>query len=93
MNGLIQHKNIILKVAILILFFQTILFANTGSICQNSYSSSELISKATLLQNTGNSENIEISLDSFGSMSMIIMLILTSLVGTFFVKDEFPKVF
>jgi len=90
MNGLVKHKNIILKVAMLILFFQTILFADTGSICNNSYSSSELISKATLLQTTGGSENIEISLDSFGSMSVIIMLVLTSLIGTFFVRDEFP---
>jgi len=93
MNGLIQHKNIILKIAILILFFQTILLADITSISESSYTNSELINERTALKSIGSSEEVEVSLDSFGGMSVMIVLILTSLLGAFFVRDEFPSAF
>lgn len=33
-------------------------------------------------------ESIEISLDSFSSIGIVIMIILSSLLGAFFMKDE-----
>ena len=81
----------ILKIVSLVLFFHTALFADTSynedSYIKSVYSSEhQNISTPTTLKN--NSNNIEISLNSFGSMSVIIMLILTSILGAFFVRDE-----
>jgi len=92
MKGLIEHKNMILKIVSFVLFFHTALFANTSysedSYIRSVYSSEyQNISTPTTLKNSSN--NIEVSLNSFGSMSVIIMLILTSLLGAFFVRDEF----
>jgi hypothetical protein len=92
MKGLIEHKKMILKIVSFVLFFHTTLFANTSysedSYIKSVYSSEyQNISTHTTLKNSSN--NIEVSLNSFGSMSVIIMLILTSLLGAFFVRDEF----
>jgi len=92
MKGLKEHKKMILKIVSLILFFHTALFANTNysedSYIKSIYNSEyQNISTPTTLKT--NSNNIEVSLNSFGSMSVIIMLILTSLLGAFFVRDEF----
>jgi len=92
MKGLREHKKMILKIVSLILFFNTALFANTNysedSYIKSIYNSEyQNISTPTTLKS--NSNNIEVSLNSFGSMSVIIMLILTSLLGAFFVRDEF----
>jgi len=35
------------------------------------------------------SETIEVSLDSFSAFGILLMIVLTSLLGVFFVKDEF----
>jgi len=37
------------------------------------------------------SEIIEVSLDSFSALGILIMIILTSLMGIYFIKDEFPS--
>ena len=36
-------------------------------------------------------ESIEISLDSFGSIGTVIMIVLSTLLGAFFMKDEFSS--
>ncbi|CAA6806770.1 MAG: Unknown protein [uncultured Sulfurovum sp.] len=36
-------------------------------------------------------ETIEVSLDSFGLLSMVLLVIISSLVGMFFMKDEFSE--
>jgi len=95
MKGLIEHKKMILKIVSFILFFHTALFANTSysedTYVESAYSS-EHQHKSTSTEVKSSSNNIEVSLNSFGSMSVIIMLILTSLLGAFFVRDEFSGV-
>ena len=92
MKGLKEHQRMILKIVSLVLFFHTALFADT-SYSENSYITSAYSSEyshqssSSILQHSSN--NIEVSLNSFGSMSVIIMLILTSILGAFFVRDEF----
>ena len=95
MKGLIEHQKIILKIVSLVLFFHTALFADTNynedTYIKSVYSSEyQNTSTPTTLKNSSN--YIEVSLNSFGSMSVIIMLILTSLLGAFFVRDEFSGV-
>jgi len=94
MKGLKEHKKMILKIVSLILFFHTALFANTNyseDIYIKSMYNSEYQNISTPTTLKKNSNNIEVSLNSFGSMSVIIMLILTSLLGAFFVRDEFSR--
>jgi len=95
MKGLIEHKKMILKIVSFILFFHTPLFANSNysedTYVKSAYNSEyQYKSTPTVVKN--NSNNIEVSLNSFGSMSVIIMLILTSLLGAFFVRDEFSGI-
>jgi len=95
MKGLKEYKKMILKIVSLILFFNIALFANTNyneeiyikSIYNSEYQN---ISTPTTLKKSSN--NIEVSLTSFGSMSVIITLILTSILGAFLVRDEFSRV-
>jgi hypothetical protein len=92
MKGLIEHQKMIIKIVSLVLFFHTALFADTiyseESYIDTAYSS-QYAHQANSSVAEESSNNIEISLNSFGSMSVIIMLILTSILGTFFVRDEF----
>jgi len=37
-------------------------------------------------------EIIEVSLDSFSGFGILLMILLTSLLGLYFLKDEFPSV-
>jgi len=37
-------------------------------------------------------EIIEVSLDSFSGVGILLMIVLTSLLGLYFLKDEFPSV-
>ena len=92
MKGLKEYKKMILKIVSLILFLNITLFANTNyseEIYIKSMYNSEYQNISTPTTLKKNSNNIEVSLNSFGSMSVIIMLILTSLLGAFFVRDEF----
>jgi beta-lactamase regulating signal transducer with metallopeptidase domain len=94
MNYLIDYKTMILKTLSVILFFQTTLFGSTAyNISESAYSTNSYVNEsteeATSLLNVGTIENTEVALDSFGSMSVMIMLVLTSLLGAFFVRDEF----
>jgi heme/copper-type cytochrome/quinol oxidase subunit 3 len=93
MNHLTQQKNIILKIVTFIILFQTTLFGSTAYNNENSYATSSYVSEsaneATTILNVGSIENREVALDSFGSISVMILLVLTSLLGAFFVRDEF----
>ena len=93
MNYLIQYKNIILKLLSVILLFQTTLFATTTYVSESSYTTNSYLSEktdeTTNLLNVGSIENTEVALDSFGSISIMILLVLTSILGAFFVRDEF----
>lgn len=97
MNHLRQQKNIILKIVSFITIFQATLFGSTTYSNENSYTTSSYVSESanegTSILNVGSIENREVALDSFGSISIMIILVLTSILGAFFVRDEFPKVF
>jgi len=72
----------ILKILSFLFIFHTLLFANTSmtndSIEKNS---AEVVkAKSGIVK-----EEVEVS---FGSESVVYMLVLTSLLGTFFLKDE-----
>lgn len=88
-----KNKKIVFKILSLLFILHTTLFAgNTydeGSMQINSSYISEVKSEQGIAMNVGTQEHVEVALDSFGSMSMTIMLLLTSLLGAFFVRDEF----
>lgn len=81
----VTPKKILLIVSLL-LFFNTLLSANISQ-SEKSYQMNTEKSESYSAP-LENSNNMEVSLNSFGSMSVIIMLILTSLLGAFFVRDE-----
>ena len=66
-------KKIILKIFIVLVTFNVIVFASTTV-------STEAVNKT-----------VEVSLDSFGTFGIVIMLALSSLLGAFFLKDEFSS--
>jgi len=82
-----------LKIVTIVLFFQITLFGSTAytSDTPSTYTT-ELTSESTNRLNVGSIENTEVALDSFGSVSVMIMLVLTSLLGAFFVRDEFSGI-
>ena len=84
MIALQNKQNIIFKILTLFLLMQGVLFAD-------SYSTESRNSASSRVSNIQNSqeERVEVSLDSFGSVGIIIMIILTSLLGLFFVRNEF----
>jgi len=92
MKGLNSYKKIILLIVISVIFFHTTLLADSiyseESYIQNAYNSGEYLG----ISGNKASANIEVSLNSFGSISMTIMLILTSLLGAFFVRDELSDI-
>jgi len=96
MKGLIKYKKNIFIVISLLLFFHTELFANSiyseELYIKSAYNSETISSSTTALETVNSSANIEVSLNSFGSISMMVMLILTSLLGAFFVQGEFSEV-
>lgn len=88
MENLTNHRNIILKVVTLILLFNTTLFATKVN--------SEEVNNVQPFNSTVSSmreapETTEIYLDSFGTLGIILMVALSSLLGAYFVKDEFSK--
>jgi len=67
---------ILFKIFTLFVIFNGLLLANVNS--------SEIGSNF--------SEIIEVSLDSFSALGIVIMVFLTSILGLYFLKDEFPSV-
>ena len=91
MKGLNSYKKMILFIVSLVLFFHTTLFADS-TYSEESYIKSAYSSDYVAVSASTVSANIEVSLNSFGSISVMIMLILTSLLGAFFVRDEFSEI-
>ena len=81
MFDFIRKKKMIVRVIGFLFIFNTTLFAASASIEDDSGMSNRNMESQTVIKQ----EKVEVSLDS---PSMIIMLILTSILGTFFVKDE-----
>ena len=69
-------KKIVLKIFILLVTLNVVLLGNSG---------------AEVIGSTVGVETVEVALDSFGSLGIIIMVGLSSLVGAFFLKDEFSS--
>ena len=72
----------------LIIFFKTTLFANSlyseDSYIKNAYGGEvrgDLVSDES-------TNSVDIPLNSFGTISVIVTLVLTSILGTFFIRDD-----
>ena len=79
MNFLTINIKLIFKVVLITLLFQTTLWGMTNH-------SENIESEAN--QNNTNANYTEVSLDSFGNMGIGIVLILTSVLGAFFLRNE-----
>jgi len=77
----------ILKILSFLFVFHTLLFADTSTMEDSIQKNSTEVVKAKSVMVK---EEVEVS---FGTESVIYMLILTSLLGTFFLKDELADTF
>ena len=77
----------ILKILSFLFVFHTLLFADTSTMEDSIQKNSTEVMKAKSVMVK---EEVEVS---FGSESVIYMLVLTSLLGTFFIKDELADTF
>ena len=83
-----KQKSKVLFILGFFLIFHTTLFANSSYLEMKSSINNIYMSELTGEEKaTVGQSNLEVSLD-FGDGSMIIVLILTSLLGVFFVRDE-----
>ena len=88
MKSLISSQSLLVKILSLLLLMNLSLLANSASLesSTNTYSAKS----STDEESTGVlTETVEVSLDSFTNMGILIMIVLSSLLGAFFVKDEF----
>ena len=76
-----------LKIFGFLLLFTNLMFANNEYTVPSSSSYMAVSQSMTAISN----DAVEVSLDSFGTTSMIVMVILSSLLGLFFVRDEFSS--
>jgi len=81
-----KNKNRVLLIMSFFLMFQTTLFAGASYMEMKSSMESTYMNEEK--SNGSTTANTEVSLDSFGGGSMTIVLILTSILGVFFVRDE-----
>jgi hypothetical protein len=77
----------ILKILAFLFVFHTLLFAETSIVEDGTQKNSTEVVKS---ENIVATEEVEVS---FGSESVVYMLVLTSLLGTFFLKDELADSF
>jgi len=95
MNYFKKYKNTVL-IFISLILLNTTLFASSMAINEEGRVKSDYIntlaSQETILPESEISEHGDVPLDSFGSVSVILMLILTSVLGSYFVKDEFSGI-
>jgi len=87
MKNLTSTKNLLVKVLALLLLFNISLLGENIKTEVNKVS----IGETSMLERsrTFPVETVEVSLDSFSNMGILIMIALSSLLGAFFVKDEF----
>ena len=84
-------KKIILKLFGFLLLLNVTLFANKLDTQQTTITPT-ITSKTVHSTESSSTKMTEISLDSFGNLGMIIMVVLSSLLGMFFAKNEFNSV-
>jgi hypothetical protein len=82
MKSLTSIQNLLVKIFTLLLVFNITVLAN------NFYTE---VSDEPVAENSSVAleETVEVSLDSFSNVGIFIMIALSSLLGAFFVKDEF----
>lgn len=92
MYFLTKRKNMLLKVLSLLFIFHTILFAedtyDQGSLHMDSGCVMEVKTQDSTVRTHG---KVKIAMNGFGGMSMTIMVLLTSLLGAFFMRNEFTS--
>jgi Ca2+/H+ antiporter len=89
MQMLINYKNILVKIVTLLVLFNITLFANTTTHKEeitNTHPQNNLVATAPKI-----SENREVELGSLSILGIIFTIVLSSLLGAFFMKDEFSK--
>jgi len=87
---LIKHKKSLIKIIGFLLIFHTTLFADFSFV--EATSPVEKVYIAEISTDESVIKKSEIPLDSFGGMSVTIVLILTSFLGAFFVREEFGNI-
>ena len=92
MKILSKYRVHLLKIFGVLILFQTTLFSENIYHVSNSEATS-VTSQIVNSSTTQESEEVErVALDSFGGTSVILMILLTSLLGAFFVRDEFSSI-
>ena len=87
----ILNRVILLKVFGVLILFQTMLFSD--NIYHVSKSDVAPVSSQVVNSTTKESEKVTtVALDSFGGTGIILMILLTSFLGAFFVRDEFSSI-
>lgn len=81
-------QKIIRNMVILLFAFNVALFAN--SVIENS---KHVVSSVDSGEVSKNIETVEVPLDSFGTLGVVVMIALSSLLGAFFMKDELSEAF
>lgn len=81
-------KKVILNIMILLFTFNVTLLGSTAIESPSSMDSALESSQATQSIKT-----VEVSLDSFGTIGIVLMIALSSLLGLFFMKDELSESF
>jgi len=84
-------KNTFLKLLGLLLLLNVTLWADTLNTPMSAVPLHTISTTATLNTESNVAVIQEIALDSFGNSGMVIMIILSSLLGMFFVRDEFDE--
>jgi hypothetical protein len=90
MKSSTSTQNLLVKIlALLLLFNITVLASNFNS----EVSVESHIVESTMLESSSVvlSETVEVSLDSFNNIGILILIALSSILGAFFVKDEFSE--
>jgi hypothetical protein len=89
MDVLKNNRNMIFKVLGFWIFFHSALLADSTLTAHQRSITSNRTQSTQESKGKESQEMTSISLDSFGSTGIVLMLILSSLLGAFFVRDEF----
>ena len=89
MKTLSIKRMLLLKIFGFLILFQTTLFSENIHSVSKSDSTSVDSKSVNTSTNKEKEEVEEVALDSFGGGGILLMIFLTSLLGAFFVRDEF----
>ena len=90
MHFLTKNRNIVLKIISLLFIFNTTVWADFSYIERDSHVDKVYLGDSSTEDKS--STRTEVSLDSFGGISVTIVLIMTSFLGAFFVRDELGNI-